>query len=359
MRERKTANKMLVTFDSGESLRRDNRALSALAATSGQTKGAIIQEAIESKLIPHTPVVLKIFRCYTDGAESFLSLMADFFRAVASDIRRGMPRGNTEPIIQGLRTYLARYCAKEQVELDDGLWPKERISILCLDWERYVASAFTYDEVADVLATLDAAPEAKYCHLPAEDEFIYPFLLLLDRVVEEWDDSVAMHRYRNGTLQIPLRGGDVLLVPRSPDYVLLNATDVNRFCNAVVLEVANRGALDIPHFVYLTDKTARMLSESDREIIFSAAGAIYPDFNVALEQHVELVPDGHGGYANVEEHLASSSPRLYTVMDDAVVVPDGVLSCEVRIVRRGRRQYAREEPKGGGACRHTEEELPA
>lgn len=333
MRERKTANKMLVAFDSDESLQRDSRALSALAAASGRTKGAIAQKAIESKIIPHTPTVLKIFRAYSDGTESLLGMMSDFFRVVAADIRRGMPRSNTEPVMQELRTYLARYCAKEQVELDSGLWPKERISILCLDWERYAASASIYDEVADMLAKLDAAPETKCCYRPPEDEFVYPFLLLLDRVVEEWNDPVAMRNYRNGTLQIPLRGGDVLLVPRSAEYVLLNAIDVKRFRNAIVLDVSNRGALDIPRFVYLTDATARELTDSDRESIFAAASAICPDFDVALERHIALVPDGAGGYSNVEEHLASPSPRLYTVLDDALLIPDGTMSSEVRIVR--------------------------
>lgn len=105
---------------------------------------------------------------------------------------------------------------------------------------------------------------------------------------------------------VKMRGCRVLL-PDSPDWIIVNEGDAAKSSNATVIEIRNRTRFNAPHFVYFDD------GEASTSIIDKAILAVYPRYADILAARVEPIRDAKGNYLNLEQLAEAPLPCYFPV----------------------------------------------
>ena len=93
---------------------------------------------------------------------------------------------------------------------------------------------------------------------------------------------------------IQMRGKRVI-IPDSPDWVVINEVNAASSTRATIIEVKNGARFNVPYFVYFDNE------ETSTRLMDKAILAIFPDFERVLKEQVEPVMDANGVCLNLGE----------------------------------------------------------
>lgn len=114
------------------------------------------------------------------------------------------------------------------------------------------------------------------------------------------DDYVKPNPMR----KIRMRGRS-LVIPESRDWVVVNPDSAPYSTVATIVEVRNGAKYNMPHFVYFEngEMTTR---EIDRAIL-----TVFPDYQIVLDNKVDIQVDSRGEYINLDEWANAPTPGYF------------------------------------------------